>query len=152
MQNLYNVEPSEDGLTYSFTTRYGIVYKLALTTYQLGEVSAFSLSLYPETETNVIDYWIKNTVVKLIADILNKESNVIFYICDSEDERQDSRHRVFEYWYQKSAEYFYYISKYNHCVISEHGYTLNASILYNNENPLGSMVIEEFKKELNLSN
>lgn len=80
--NLYKIELSENGLTYTFTTRYQIKYQLALTTYLLGEVNAFSLSLYPETEPTHFDYWIKNTVISIIADILLKDSNVIFYICD----------------------------------------------------------------------
>ncbi|EHQ30015.1 DUF6169 family protein [Mucilaginibacter paludis] len=151
MQNRYNVEPSEDGLTYTFTTRYDIKYHLALTTYQIGEVSAFSLSLYPDEEPQKVDYWIKNTVIKVIGDILNKESNVIFYICDSDDDRQDKRHLIFDYWYQKSSEHFYYISKYNHCFKSEHGYQINSSVLYNNQNPLDDFIIEEFKKALEYS-
>lgn len=148
MQNLYNVVPSEDGLTYTFTTRYNIIYQLALISYQLGEINAFSLSLYPDTEPTHVDYWIKNTVIKLIGDILEKESNVIFYICDSEDNRHDKRHVIFEYWYQRSAEDFYYISKFNYIAISENGYPINASVLYNNLNPLGNLIIESFKSEL----
>ena len=150
MQNLYNVEPSEDGLTYTFITRFGITYKLALTTYHIGEVSAFSLSLYPETETNKLDYWIKNTVVKIIGDILNKDSSVIFYVCDAGDARQGKRALVFEYWYKKSADCFCYVSKYNHKIVSENGYQIEASILYNNENPLGQHIVDMFKKELDI--
>ncbi|OOQ57437.1 DUF6169 family protein [Mucilaginibacter pedocola] len=116
--------------------------------YQLGEINAFSLSLYPDTEPSHVDHWIKNTVIKVIGDILEKDSNVIFYICDSEDNRHDKRHLVFEYWYQKSAEVYAYVSKFNYAAVSENGYPINASVLYNNQNPLGDLIIESFKSEL----
>ena len=151
MLNLYKVEPSEDGLTYTFTTRFNIKYTLALTTYFLGEVKAFSLSLYPETETVHFDYWIKNTVVQIIGDILLNDANVIFYICDNEDEREAKRYNVFEYWYQQAAKDYPYVNKYNHQLYSQNGYNLYSSILYNADNFLESYIIAEFKKALEIS-
>ncbi len=151
MLNLYKIEPSEDGLTYHFTTRFNITYQLALTAYPLGEVNAFSLSLYPDKEPTQIDYWIKNTVVKIVADILLKESNVIIYVCDNEDNREDKRHIAFEYWYKKASKIYTYINKYDYFIVSENGYKLNSSILYNSNNFLESYIIEEFKKALDIS-
>lgn len=151
MLHLYNVKRSEDGLSYTFTTRFNITYKLALTTYLLGEVNAFSLSLYPESEPQQVDYWIKNTVIKIIGDILAKDSNVIFYVCDSEDEREDQRHNVFEYWFVKASVVYTYIKKYSYCIKSENGYNLNSSILYNADNYLEKYIIDEFKIALGMS-
>ncbi|RYY06501.1 MAG: hypothetical protein EOP43_06170 [Sphingobacteriaceae bacterium] len=151
MQNLYNIEPSEDGLTYYFTTKFNIRYQLALTVYPLGDVNAFSLSLYPDSEPTQIDYRIKNTVIKFVADILLKDTNVIIYVCDTEDNREDKRHIAFEYWYNKASKVYTYISKYNYCIVSENGYKLNSSILYNSNNFLESYIIQEFKKALEIS-
>lgn len=151
MPSYYNVEPSEDGLTYTFTTRYNVKYQLALTTYLLGDVNAFSISLYPETEPAPFDYWIKNTVIKIIGEILLKDSNVVFYVCDSDDDREDKRYNVFEYWYKKAANTYPYISKFDYCIQSENGYKLNSSILYNADNFLRNYIIDEFKKALEQS-
>lgn len=151
MPNLYSVKPSKDGSTYIFTTRFNITYQLALTTYPLGEVNAFSLSLYPETEPTQIDYWIKNTIINFIGDILLNDSNVLFYVCDSEDEREDKRHQVFEYWFKKASATYTYIKKYNHCIYSENGYKLNSSLLYNANNLLEDYIVAEFRKALEIS-
>lgn len=154
MQNLYNVESSADGLSYTFVTRYNIRYQLALISYPLGEINAFCLTLYPETEVFPVrvDLWIKNTVVKTIGDILNRDSSVVFYICDTDGNKQDQRHNVFSYWYKKSSEHFYYISKFDYSIESEQGYKLNATLLYNNENPLGGVIVDNFIDTINNDN
>lgn len=146
MYNHYNTERSDDGLLYTFTTRFNVKYLLALTLVQIGEVGAFSISLYPEEENNIFDYWIKNTVINTIGDLLKKDSNVIFYVCDNEDDREDKRHLVFEYWYEKSKKEFDYIEKYNYSVMSDNGYKINSSILYNKENYLADYLIYQFKQ------
>jgi len=117
-----------------------------LTSYYIGDVSTFSLSLYPDVEIKQLDLWIKNTVVKVVGDFLKKDSNVIFYVCDNEDDREDKRHLVFEYWYEKSKKEFDYIEKYNYSVMSDNGYKINSSILYNKENYLADYLIDQFKQ------
>lgn len=149
MYSLYNVERSDDGLSYTFTTRFNIKYQITLISYPLGDVSVFSLSLYPESEASVKpDYLIKNTVVKVIADVLLNDVNSIFYICDTADSREDKRHTAFEYWYQKAVKEHPYVDKYDYCLISENGYPINASLLTNKDNPLAPYIIEEFKKAM----
>lgn len=73
MQSHYNIEPSEDGLSYTFVTKNNIKYKVALTIYPLGEVSAFSLAVYPDEGFEPhpgLDLRIKNTIAKIVGDIL----------------------------------------------------------------------------------
>jgi hypothetical protein len=117
-----------------------------LTSYYIGDVSTFSLSLYPDAEIKQLDLWIKNTVVKVVGDFLKKDSNVIFYVCDNEDDREDKRHLVFDYWYEKSKNEYDYIEKYNYSVMSDNGYKINSSILYNKENYLADYLIDQFKQ------
>lgn len=153
MQDHYDIEPSEDGLTYSFVTKSNLKYLLALTTYQLGDVKAFSLSLYPESAKDVpreFDYRIKCTVVEIIGKILKEESNTVFYVCDIEDNKSDQRQLVFEYWYQKAKDLHNYIKKYNHSTVSENGYVVNSSLLYNFHNPLSQYIIDKFKEEMSI--
>lgn len=115
----------------------------------MGEVSTFSLALYPETESSVFDYWIKNTIIKIIADFLKKKSNVVFYVCDGEDGKEDQRHKVFEYWYNKEISLHKYIAKYNYSFQSENGYKINSSVIYNKNNYLSGYIIKQFTDEMN---
>lgn len=116
----------------------------------MGEVRIFSLSLYPDVEHSNFDYYIKNTVVKVIADFLKIDSNVVFYVCDSEDERAHQRHKVFEYWYTKEVELHKSIAKYDYVVKSENGYTVHSSLIYNRDNYLADFIIQQFKEEMNI--
>jgi hypothetical protein len=116
----------------------------------MGEFRVFSLSLYPETETNKFDYWVKNTVIRIIKDFLETDSNVVFYICDIDDEREDQRNRIFEYWYNKEKDLHKFISKYNYTYQSNNGYVLHSSLLYNIENPLADLIIQELKNQMNI--
>ena len=116
----------------------------------MGEVRVFSLSLYPETETLIFDYWVKNTVIKILADFLKKDANVIFYVCDSIDKREDQRHKVFEYWYNKASELHDFIAKYNYSMQSVNGYQINSSILYNKNNYLSDYIISQFEEEMGI--
>ena len=150
MQNFYNVNSSEDGLINTFTTRFNIEYSLTLTSYQMGEFRVFSLSLYPDKETNKFDYWVKNTVIRIIKHFLEADSNVVFYVCDIDDEREDQRNRVFEYWYSKEKDLPKFIVKYNYTYKSKNGYVLHSSLLYNIENPLADLIIQELKNQMNI--
>jgi hypothetical protein len=116
----------------------------------MGEVRVFSLSLYLDSENNIFDYWVKNTVIKIIAEFLKNDSNVVFYVCDMEGEKEDQRHKVFEYWYSKAVELYQFIAKYNYIVKSENDYTIYSSILYNRENYLSEYIIQQFKDQMEI--
>jgi len=152
LQSHYDVEPSEDGLSYTFTTKNKIRYKLALTIAPLGEVSAFSISLYPDEGYEPfpgLDFRIKNTISKIVGAILSVDSNTVFYVCDSLDGQEDKRHKVFEYWYDQCKHDHPYVSKITHQFTSINSYTINSTLLYNRENPLADHVIKWFKDAMN---
>lgn len=116
----------------------------------MADIKVLSLSLYPDKEHVTFDYRIKNTIVKFVGDILINDTNVIIYVCDNLDGREDKRHNVFEYWYQQAASHYNYVEKYNHSVFSENGYMINASLIYNKNNFLADYIIDNFKKEIGL--
>ncbi len=147
MQSHYDIEPSDDGLSYTFTTKNDIVYILALVTYPIGEISAFSLSLYPDeghSPAPGLDFKIKNTVAKIIGDILAIDSNTVFYVCDSLDGNEDKRDKAFEYWYEKCRAEHPYVEKFTHKFITE-DYKIHSALLYNRENPLANDIKKWFK-------
>jgi hypothetical protein len=148
----YDIESSEDGLSYTFTTKNDIRYKVALIIYPLGEVSAFSLNLYPDEghePAPKLDFRIKNTVAMIIGNILSKEGNTVFYVCDSLDDKQEQRHNVFEYWYEKCKHEHHHVAKINHQFTSVNNYTINSTLLYNWENPYAEDIIKWFKEAMN---
>lgn len=112
----------------------------------IEDVSTFSLSLYPDEETNMFDFWVKNTVVKIIGEFLRKDSNTIFYVCDSTDDREAKRHNVFEYWYDRSKAEYDFVGKHDYVIRSSYGYEIYSSLLFNIDNPLAGYIIEKFQR------
>lgn len=150
LQDHYDIKPSEDGLTYTFVTKSNVSYLLALITYSLGDIQAFSLSFYPKNMNDIpkgFDYRIKWTVIEIIGKILKEESNSLFYVCDIEG---DKRQLIFDYWYKKAAHFHEYVGKYNHSTVSENGYVINSSLLYNLHNPLADYIISKFIEEMTI--
>lgn len=148
MPSHYDIKPSDDGLSYTFTTKFDIRYKVALIIYPLGEVSAFSFSLDPDEgfePARALDFRIKNTVAKIIADILAKEENTVFYVCDSLDGKEAQRHNVFEYWYERCKLNHDYVAKVSYQFTSVHNYTLYSTLLYNQNSPLSDSIVSWFK-------
>lgn len=116
----------------------------------MGEVRIFSLSLYPDVEIKSFDYWVKNTVVLILSEFLKNDSNVVVYVCDSEDERENQRHKVFQYWYAKEFELHRFIAKYDFITTSKNGYTINSSLIYNRDNYLADFIIQQFKEVMEI--
>jgi len=116
----------------------------------MGEFRVFSLSLETDSERPMFDYWIKHTIVKVVSDFLRNDSNVILYICDNTDNRENKRFNAFQYWYDKAIEFHNYVGKYDYIIKSENDYFIYSSILYNKENPLSDLIIEDFKKQMQI--
>jgi len=152
LQSLYEVKSSEDGLTYYFTTKFNLTYIVALTTNGALGVNAYSLNIYPEDDTikPPIDFWIKNTVIDIIGRILIKEENSLVYVCDGIDGKEDKRHTAFARWYDNGKRIYPDVRKYDYCFHSEDGYKINASLMYNQNNPLAQYLIEQFNELMGL--
>jgi hypothetical protein len=146
----YDVIPSSDGLSYTFTNKFGIKFILTFFEQPIGTFIAYSFSIYPQGDNNEFDPRIKITVIKVISDILRKEENLLFYVCDSTDDNSCKRNMVFNYWFEKEKTNHTHVEKYDYSVDTIHGYTINSSLLYNVNNVNYSIIIDEFNKEIEL--
>lgn len=94
---------------FSFKTSLGVQYVLELTKDNFGCAyfnNLYSLSFYPtNTSSNKIkiDVKIQATISTIILDFLNNNKEaLIHYICDSSDNRQYGRNRLFNAWFNQS--------------------------------------------------
>ena len=152
MQDHYDIEPSDDGLSYSFITKHDIKYIVALVIYPIGEISAFSLSLDLDEGFDPapgLDFKIKNTCSKIISDILLNDSNTVFYVCENLDGKSEKRHKAFEHWFDTCKGKYDHVGKLNHQFTSVNQYVINSSLLFNVANPLMPQIIEWFKEVMN---
>lgn len=104
---------------FSFITDAGIRYVLELSKEDFDNnyfKELYILSFYPDVQKGVKlsnDIKIKSTISQIIIHFLdNNKDALIHYICDSNDNRQYSRNRLFSKWFNESNTVDVY-SKFN---------------------------------------
>lgn len=111
MQNHYNYVFDEITLTYNFTTKNNILYRVAFIvdeTFSSISGKAFT-NIYQIVIEKANDQLIEpydRKVSKTIEDIIEKFfrkiENALLYVCDDEDKKAKLRFQIFDRWYKKS--------------------------------------------------
>jgi hypothetical protein len=104
----YKLESGDERFSYFFVTDSGITYLVNFvdqTKYypneKFGDSIVYEFQLINTApETGKYDARIMATVVKSIYDTLLNQHNVILYICESSDEKQAARARLFDNWFR----------------------------------------------------
>lgn len=109
MQNPYEISSDEQG--YFFTTDLGIRYRIVFddldeifSQYPTLQGRVFSYSFYPQgqiLEKSKLDSRIKQTVAYSISNFFSKYDNLIVFVCDSSDERELCRKKLFDRWFSE---------------------------------------------------
>lgn len=130
---------------YFFTTDSGCEYLCYFTEYDnlfaefpeiASDVFGFNLVLKYKPEGNIgLDKRIATTVVTIIQNFLNKRTNVVVYICDNSDSRENVRFHKFTNWFSQSN---------NNDIIQ-----LKGVIRAGNMNILNAMLIHKENKHIN---
>ena len=101
----YNYEECEVG--YTFTTEIGNVYLVTFNEYplisDLVETVLYMLNidrLNRVQSAKADDEKVRNTILMIIYNFFEKNANALVTICESGDERQKVRHRLFCKWFQ----------------------------------------------------
>ena len=104
---------------FSFVTDSGVKYVLELLKQDFDNEyfkDLYILSFYPDVQEGVKlsnDIKIKATISQIIINFLKQNPKaLVHYICDSIDNRQYSRNRLFTKWFNESNTINYY-SKFN---------------------------------------
>lgn len=140
---MYTYKQIEDeNPLFSFVTDSGVKYVLELLKQDFDNEyfkDLYILSFYPDVQEGVklsSDIKIKATISQIIIDFLNQNKQALVqYICDSIDNRQYSRNRLFTKWFNESNKINYY-SKFNlNYPTAELIYTLEFLFITGNYNP-----------------
>lgn len=96
-----------DDYTYRFTTDNGIQYVAYFIDYSgsVGFGKVYSFSFDPEDDRGlgrVFDKRISITIIKILSEFFKFERNSMVMVCDSSDDKQNARSRLFDQWYQKT--------------------------------------------------
>lgn len=147
----YRVFASVDEGFVEFTTDYGVRYSVGfyLTS---GLISYDTYQFYiinVNHQRSPRDRKLKDTIMAIVCDFFVSGDSAMLYLCDTGDERQSMRNRLFEYWARTSCIQ-YDISIMSACLTDSEGVRNYASLLLRTDNPYYSEIIAEFTQTVKL--
>ncbi len=89
------------------------------------------------------DLKVKDTIIAIVEDFFTKNNETLLYICETGDDRQFMRSRLFEYWfthYERKLRFTFLSSS----IVDEDGIINYATIILRNDNPHITEIINEF--------
>lgn len=95
------------------------------------------------------DRKVRDTIVSIVDEFFNRNNSTLLYICETGDDKQRMRSRLFEYWfstYNRKALFTMMSSS----IVDAEGVVNFATIILRNDNPYLSEIIKEFTESIQL--
>lgn len=149
----YEVKPTEDAGFYQFQTDKEVHYAVGF----MEDDILLSLPAYQLIIANLNnrksprDAKVRNTVIAIIDEFFQCNNSTLLYICETGDNKQRMRSRLFEYWfstYQKK-ELFTMLSS---SIVDEEGIANFATIILRNDHPHFAEIIADFAESIRILN
>lgn len=135
----------QDGLTYSFVTKEGIIYRayfVDLSVYYPNLPNTFSFSLEPENpKKHRLDLRISATVAEILKQFFQKQENAMIMVCDSLDGKEEKRRKLFDHWFDVHTDDT--LLKYDVSAPLE-SYHLFISLIFKKTNPNKELLLRSF--------
>lgn len=147
----YKVEYATNKAFVIFSTDYDVHYLVGFeyddtsfdfTTYQLVIINS-------NNKKSPKDFKVRDTIVAIVEAFFNDNENVLLYICETGDEKQSVRNRLFQYWFSSyiNKDLFTFVSA---SVTDKEGVTNHAAIILRSDNPQMPYIVSEFSQTINL--
>lgn len=97
------------------------------------------------------DKKVRNTIIAIIDEFFNCNNSTLLYICETGDNRQGLRSRLFEYWFSTYNQKALFTTL-SSSVVDDEGIINYASIILRNDNPFLTEIISEFSESIQALN
>ena len=138
----YEVYYDEESKLFEFTTDDFVQYKVYLV--EMGDnisLPIYSVGLSPiKDKVSLIKGKVEETTCKIIKHVLDDDL-IICYTCETNDNRQECRHRLFKHWLSKHNEE-------NYEMIDFHYEDIYGSLILNKTNQCYTEYKDKIKDEL----
>lgn len=140
----YIVAPFQGG--FSFTTEAGIQYSVHFTEeFAIGGCNTYQFMFSKLTKEHVaLDNHIKQTLIVIIEEFFRFNHDVLLYICDTSDNREAFRNRLFARWFRQFAENGAFVFRSANSEIEGQGFY--AAIIVERDNPKLPAIIADFEE------
>lgn len=138
----YTVELFQGG--FSFITDAGVQYSVHFTEeFAIGGCDTYQFMFSKLTKDHVaFDNHIKQTLIVIIEEFFRHNHDVLLYICDTSDNKEAFRNRLFARWFRQFAEKSSFEFRSANSVIEGQGFY--AAIIVEKENPKLQAIIADF--------
>ena len=127
-----------------FKTRHGLHYEIRFFEEQpIGGCETWQFSFTRAEDNSAIeDPYVRFTLFAIIDEFFIENDNVMLYICDTSDNREAVRNRLFIRWFKQSAESGRFTIRTASTTIEGLGFY--AAIIVENKNPLLTDITADF--------
>lgn len=140
----YNVKA--EGKQYVFDTYHGLRYEVRFFEEQpIGGCETWQFSFAKGNQGSAPeDPYVRFTLFAIIDEFFHENENVLLYVCDTSDNREAARNRLFIRWFQQSAQPNRFTIRSTSTAIEGQGFY--AAIIVENRNPLLTDITADFDK------
>lgn len=156
MPNLYNYAYDNISKTYNFTTKFGIIYRIAFVVDEtFSSISGknisniFQLVIDKATdEKEPLDNLVSATIAEIVYKFFSSKINSLIFFCSDSDGKGQLRFNVFNRWYKKS-KYNNIIKKKDNVIsifsTKSEIVTIHTSFLYHKDNKDEELLISIYE-------
>ena len=87
---------------------------------------------------------VEQTILAIIDEFFKTHLDVMLYMCDDSDGREEKRNRLFLTWFEKNAEPGRFTIRTAHAKVEKKGFY--AAIIVENRNPMLQAIIDDFEQ------
>lgn len=130
--------------SYGFKTDYGVLYRVVFADDQtIWENCAYEFCILNENErVSPGDAKVKDTIIAIIQEFFAVNPYILLYQCETGDNRQSARGRLFLRWFQQSGKESEYQVRV--CEIIAEGIPNYAAIIVQKSNPRLKTIMRDF--------
>ena len=134
--------PNDD---FWFSTIYGVNYSVAFNEeFELGGCMAYQFGIFNKDNRHTpYDANIQTTIVAIINEFFRVNHDVLLYICDNKDKREEARNRLFFRWLKQEDKEGKYCFDTSSAFVE--GQEIIVSIIVERDNPQLHGILKEFK-------
>ena len=134
--------PNDD---FWFSTIYGVNYSVAFNEeFELGGCMAYQFGIFNKDNRHTpYDANIQATIVAIINEFFRVNHDVLLYICDNKDKREEARNRLFFRWLKQEDKDNKYCFDTSSAFVE--GQEIIVSIIVERNNPQLHGILKEFK-------
>lgn len=138
----------QDGDALLFRSRHDILYAIEFDEEHYIE-NAYWFNLYNRSHRNSPgDSDVRDTVISVIEEFFRTEPNVMLYMCETGDERQSMRARLFTRWFNNSAISHRYVIQ--TAILKDEEVENYIAMIVEKSNPHCSTAIRTFEEQIRL--